>query len=138
MESARAIDSGDYLQIWPNLPRSGLLEHTLNPFFMLFLCWTVGLMTGTPVIILFVLTTKQGKFVIKFVLVCPFDLGDRVSKAKLLKNMYVRETKWGTVYRVRLRVRGKTYSATRDSLAEAITWRDETERVLTTSSYPHS
>jgi len=52
------------------------------------------------------------------------------SKKNLLKNIDARETKWGTVYRVRLRIKGETYSATRDSLVEAINWRDQTEALL--------
>lgn len=52
------------------------------------------------------------------------------AKDKLLKNIDVRETDDGTVFRVRISYRGKSYTATRDELKDAIEWRDDSRRRL--------
>jgi len=52
------------------------------------------------------------------------------AKEKLLKNIDVRETIDGTVFRVRISHKGQSYTATRDDLKEAIAWKDESKRRL--------
>ena len=53
-----------------------------------------------------------------------------MSKGNPLKNIIIREGKWGTTYSVRVMVKGQTESKTCDTLPEAITWRDETIALL--------
>lgn len=47
-----------------------------------------------------------------------------------MQNIQVRPGVAGDVYRVRLLVNGKSYSATRDTLAEAVAWRDQAKAAL--------
>ena len=48
----------------------------------------------------------------------------------ILPNIGERENQFGKTFRVRLKFKGKWYTATRDTLREAITWRDETLDLL--------
>ncbi len=52
------------------------------------------------------------------------------NKKKALKNISIREGAFGTTYRIRIYVKGKAYTATRDTLKEAIEWRDESTATL--------
>ena len=51
-------------------------------------------------------------------------------KKNPLKNIEIRQTEYGEVYRVRFAFKGKKYTATRDTLGEAITWRDKSKATL--------
>lgn len=48
-------------------------------------------------------------------------------KVDLLKNIDVRELEEKEVFRVRLYHKGKSYTATKDTLSEAVAWRDDTK-----------
>lgn len=53
-----------------------------------------------------------------------------MAKKNPLRNIEIKEGVYGTVYRIRIAVKGKRYTASRDTLPEAIQWRDESITTL--------